>query len=187
METRVLFSKSGKTRVPGLDNDSDYKVYSSEEEDVFMEDPIIDQNSASKPLMYPRHRAKVKSRRPECKSRFFIRFCVCFVLLFMCLAAVTGLIMFLLKKDNRSKVHKHKPTASDVNEHLIGCSHIEVEDVWVKGFPKLITESAFRMVEVNQDGVLDVIFGFGTGNLNEHGYRRIACLMRNPQRSQAPF
>ena len=33
----------------------------------------------------------------------------------------------------------------------------------MQGFPKLITESAFRMLDVNQDGVLDVIFGFGTG------------------------
>ena len=40
---------------------------------------------------------------------------------------------------------------------------IHVEDVWVQGFPKLITESAFRMLDVNKDGTLDVIIGFGTG------------------------
>ncbi|KAK7105709.1 hypothetical protein V1264_017053 [Littorina saxatilis] len=46
---------------------------------------------------------------------------------------------------------------------LIGCDRIEVEDVWVQGIPKLLTESAFRLVDVNQDGVLDVIMGFMTG------------------------
>ena len=33
----------------------------------------------------------------------------------------------------------------------------------MQGIPKLITESAFRMLDVNNDGVLDVVFGFGTG------------------------
>ncbi len=40
---------------------------------------------------------------------------------------------------------------------------MQVEDVWVTGIPKLMTESAFRLVDVNQDGVLDVLFGFATG------------------------
>lgn len=44
-----------------------------------------------------------------------------------------------------------------------GCSKITVEDVWVKGIPKLTTESALRMVEANGDDILDVIIGFGTG------------------------
>lgn len=46
---------------------------------------------------------------------------------------------------------------------LIGCSKMSVEDVWVVGVPKLTTESSIRLVDVNQDGELDVILGFGTG------------------------
>jgi hypothetical protein len=47
--------------------------------------------------------------------------------------------------------------------NLIGCNNLEIDDVWTVGLPKLNTESAFRLVDVNSDGVLDVIFGFGTG------------------------
>lgn len=43
------------------------------------------------------------------------------------------------------------------------CDNIKVEDVWVKQFPKLLTESAFRTVDVNSDGIEDVIFGYATG------------------------
>ncbi|KAH9369275.1 hypothetical protein HPB48_012351 [Haemaphysalis longicornis] len=38
----------------------------------------------------------------------------------------------------------------------------------------LTTESAFRHLDVNGDGVLDVVFGFGTG-LDAYRYPRVAC------------
>ena len=51
------------------------------------------------------------------------------------------------------------------NSAVIGCSYIEVEDVWITKLPKLTTESALRMIDVNSDKVLDVILGFATGKL----------------------
>lgn len=39
---------------------------------------------------------------------------------------------------------------------------IEIESIWTSAFPKLMTESAFRLVDCNQDGILDIIFGYGT-------------------------
>jgi hypothetical protein len=41
--------------------------------------------------------------------------------------------------------------------------HVQIELLWTSAFPKLITESAFRLVDCNSDGILDVIFGYGTG------------------------
>jgi len=38
-----------------------------------------------------------------------------------------------------------------------------VDDVWVSGFAKLMTESALRLLDVNHDGTLDVLLGFATG------------------------
>ena len=35
--------------------------------------------------------------------------------------------------------------------------------VWQKKFPKLLTEGSTRMLDVNKDGILDVVMGFGTG------------------------
>lgn len=49
------------------------------------------------------------------------------------------------------------------SKKIVGCSQFGVEEVWVKNFPKLLTESAIRLVDINQDGVQDVVFGFATG------------------------
>ena len=43
------------------------------------------------------------------------------------------------------------------------CDNINVEDVWVQHFPKLLTESAFRLIDVNNDSIDDIIFGYATG------------------------
>lgn len=43
------------------------------------------------------------------------------------------------------------------------CDNIHVEDVWVQQFPKLLTESAFRVLDVNNDSIDDIIFGYATG------------------------
>jgi len=47
-----------------------------------------------------------------------------------------------------------------------GPCELSVSDVWVTGFAKLMTESALRTLDVNQDGVLDVLLGFATGQRN---------------------
>lgn len=45
------------------------------------------------------------------------------------------------------------------------CSNVKVKDVWAKTFPMLGTESAFRLIDLNHDDVLDVVLGFSTGKL----------------------
>ncbi len=40
---------------------------------------------------------------------------------------------------------------------------VEIEFLWTSAFPKLLTETAFRLVDCNSDGILDIIFGYGTG------------------------
>jgi len=54
-------------------------------------------------------------------------------------------------------------TTLPVKEVDVGCGELSVDDVWVSGFAKLMTESALRLVDVNQDGILDVLLGFATG------------------------
>ena len=56
---------------------------------------------------------------------------------------------------------------SKVLEKLHPCDNIMVEDVWVKHFPKFLTESSFRTADVNQDGTDDIIFGYATGKGSE--------------------
>ena len=49
------------------------------------------------------------------------------------------------------------------NKEIPWQDNVRIELLWTSAFPKLITESAFRLVDCNSDGVLDVIFGYGTG------------------------
>ena len=60
---------------------------------------------------------------------------------------------------------KHKQLMLELrrNRTFVGCNKVKVKDVWTYGVPKLLTESAFRLLDVNEDGVLDIIFGFATG------------------------
>ncbi|XP_076457343.1 uncharacterized protein LOC143291388 [Babylonia areolata] len=137
----------------------------------------------SKPLMHPRHRAtKVKSRTPQCKCRSLCKLLLTCLLAFALTGSLVSLILYTFNKhpgpDQSGTVTQGAAGAEaeadaggggggggegERSERLMGCDQVEVEDVWVVGFPKLLTESAFRLVDVNQDGVLDVILGFATG------------------------
>ncbi|KAJ4436085.1 hypothetical protein ANN_18712 [Periplaneta americana] len=46
---------------------------------------------------------------------------------------------------------------------IVPCTELVVEDVWTKTLSKLTVETAVRLNDVNGDGVLDVIVGYGTG------------------------
>jgi len=55
----------------------------------------------------------------------------------------------------------------------VGCGELTVDDVWVTGFAKLMTESALRLLDVNGDGVLDVLLGFATGQRAFQLYKKV--------------
>lgn len=42
------------------------------------------------------------------------------------------------------------------------CTAFDITDVWVQSFPKLTSETAVRLNDVNHDGVLDIVLGYGT-------------------------
>ncbi|XP_041373917.1 uncharacterized protein LOC121386932 [Gigantopelta aegis] len=181
MEARVIFSKKAKHRNGYLEEfpttEKDYEGEYSDEDDVFVEDPILDIAGATKPLMHPRKRTKVTSRTPECKCRVLFRPILYFLLLVIALGGLMLLILYLMDK------YKHHSDSSSGNLYdangllsssVIGCDTIEVEDVWVVGIPKLLTESALRLVDVNQDGTLDVILGFATG-ADGYGIPDVVC------------
>ena len=178
METKVVYNKGGKRNgyLPDtFDRPPDWENEYSEEDEVFVEHPRLDHSSATKPLMYPRQRAKVRGRGPHCRCRPIINAVCCFLFLVLSLGSLMSLVVYFVNKHNKSKEdilpNKHTPVLflkqkPEVDySDIVGCDHIDVEDVWVVGIPKLLTESAFRLVDVNQDGVLDIIFGFATGKL----------------------
>ena len=59
--------------------------------------------------------------------------------------------------------HKTKPKKPSIEETVLPCTDFEVEDVWIQNIPKLLTETAVRLVDVNKDDILDVVMGFSTG------------------------
>ena len=50
-----------------------------------------------------------------------------------------------------------------IDGFLVGCQRLEIIPIWQAKFPKLIVEGSTRMLYINDDKVLDVVFGFGTG------------------------
>ncbi|KAI8508971.1 hypothetical protein Bbelb_128190 [Branchiostoma belcheri] len=88
------------------------------------------------------------------------------MLVFLLLALVTMVIAIVRLKEEYDACDD---VATGANAAVwkpgspVGCSRLSVQDVWTATFPKLLTESAMRLMDVNGDGVLDVVTGFGTG------------------------
>jgi len=192
LDMRVVYNKGGKKNGyhgrPEMDFDrpSDWDNDESEEDEVFMQGSSLDHDRAARPLMFPRTRAKNRLGYGRC-ARFkhvFNAVC-CFIFLVLSLGSLMGLVVYFVNKHNanhlnatlletslnvglfvpETPIYKFvKERKSPVFSDVIGCDNVHVEDVWTIGFPKLLTESAFRLLDVNQDGDLDVIMGFATGN-----------------------
>ncbi|CAF1947391.1 unnamed protein product [Rotaria magnacalcarata] len=99
------------------------------------------------------YRNRQYDKRP---LRFFL---CCTFSTALILATVIVLLSSIVYHSNKEKTY---------NEN------VQIEVIWTSGFPKLITETAFRLVDCNSDGILDVIFGFGTG-VDALGDNRLLC------------
>jgi hypothetical protein len=72
--------------------------------------------------------------------------------------------MFPLPLDQLMKFLK-AGEGSELGDTVIPCTELVVEGVWTKSLSKLTVESAVRLNDVNRDGIMDVIIGYGTGLL----------------------
>lgn len=164
---------NGRLRAPSdsLGNETDDE-YTDDEDEVFIQGGIHIDKFSSKPLMYPRNRPKLKKYAHykcdncTCRNRKNVKPVICVFFLLASLGCIITLIVFYFNGKNEKQFISQNSNefSSMKNEfNLIGCNNLEIDDVWTVGLPKLNTESAFRLVDVNSDGVLDVIFGFGTG------------------------
>ena len=157
---------------------SGYHDYHSSDDELSSDDEYEDDSGkytedlppdqVSKPLMHPRQRPRVKVKRAKRKNWQHIVWPIVYMFIFLAsMAAFVCLIVYVVNTYTNKLLlaeFNHMPQSrGQQNKTLIGCSDVEVEDVWVVGRPKILTESAFRLLDVNQDGILDVIFGFATG------------------------
>ncbi|KAK3581051.1 hypothetical protein CHS0354_013959 [Potamilus streckersoni] len=178
METKVFFSRRGKKNgyiQDEFEKSDDWENEYSDEDEVFVKDQGIE-NGSAEPLMYSKQRSRIRGRGSDCSCKSICKAVLCFFFLVTSLGSLMGLVVYYVNKPSYTKPGSQISTQSLKEENLdiIGCDSIQVEDVWVKGFPKLLTETAFRLVDVNKDGVLDVILGFATG---ADGYKipKIVC------------
>ncbi|XP_026286303.1 uncharacterized protein LOC113211963 isoform X1 [Frankliniella occidentalis] len=147
------------------------------DDEVFIRDgkngyKMDEESGLKKPLMPLRRRQKPAYFAPgatqDTKSRCKIFFAPC-CYGFAALSILLGLLALSVIIINYfplplSKLlvwfgkNSHLP-----NQKLIPCTELVTSDVWVQTFPKLTSETAVRLSDVNHDGVLDVILGYGTG------------------------
>ncbi|CAF0764320.1 unnamed protein product [Didymodactylos carnosus] len=88
----------------------------------------------------------ILSFRQKREQRTAGRLCLCVTLFTgLILATVITFLSAFIYQENQTKLE------------------IKVELIWTTGLPKLITETSFRLLDSNKDGVLDIVFGYGTG------------------------
>lgn len=46
---------------------------------------------------------------------------------------------------------------------LIPCTEISVQSIWTNNFSKITSQPAFALSDINNDEILDIIIGYGTG------------------------
>ena len=157
-----LFShKNTQLYRDNTDSDSDTVVFDRKYSTNSQESYDSSGNEAqfqTKPLMHPRKRVKTKVRTRQTKG--CLQRCVwpfLYVIFFM--GAITALVLAVVYSLN----FFDKRASASSQKKILGCSHVTKNTVWTVGIPKLVTESSFRLVDVNSDGVLDILFGFATG------------------------
>ncbi|GFT02758.1 uncharacterized protein TNCV_879611 [Trichonephila clavipes] len=142
----------------------------------------LEENGVNKPLMAPRLRSKdtlhtkvrkVPSLRVIWAPIFY------FLVTLSSIIILISLVVFLIN------IFMKNISSHDHNNHIKGtkllpCTRIITQDVWVKTFPMLTTETAVRLNDVNSDGVEDFILGFGTG-ADAFYYPKVVCHVYFPK------
>lgn len=148
--------------------------YCLEEYNNYHEHPEEVRQKISKFVVFRGKHVKPNSNRPNTYKKGHLKKCI----IFTCCVVLIILTLVLVYVFNHQKIKDKKQllsqhTDTDTSDTK-GCDHIEVEDVWITALPKLLTESAFRLLDVNQDGILDIIFGFATG-VDGYSIPRVVC------------
>ncbi|XP_021931466.1 uncharacterized protein LOC110835503 isoform X3 [Zootermopsis nevadensis] len=141
------------------DSFEDEDVSDDVEDEVFIRDgrngfKVDEERGVKRPLMAPRRKSKSShfhseiGRRRRCRAHFA--------------PCCYGCIALSALLDQVTKFWK-VGVRSQLGNVVIPCTELFVEDVWTKSLSKLTVESAVQLNDINKDGVMDVIIGYGTG------------------------
>ena len=139
-----------------------------EDDEVFVNNKRVN-GSARKPLIKSKKNGKksdgvhaeIRTGKPHAK-----RCCGPICCIFIGLKSLFGVIALTIVLTNyftHSGWLFWNFGSSSESEEFVGCQNLEIIPVWQAKFPKLMMEGSTRMLQVNEDQVLDVVFGFGTG------------------------
>ncbi|XP_050299477.1 uncharacterized protein LOC126738245 [Anthonomus grandis grandis] len=147
------------------------------EDEVFIRDgkngyKFAEELNVKRPLMAPRRKhgkhdlgTRLKPR-PPCRA--WCKPC-CYVLI--ALSILIGLIILVvvlvsiypLPLDKLRDWIISKEKKVDKSDRYLPCTNLRVTDVWAVNFPGLTTDSPVRTLDINKDGIEDVVFGYGVG------------------------
>ncbi|KAJ6640343.1 hypothetical protein Bhyg_13093, partial [Pseudolycoriella hygida] len=155
------------------------------EDDVFIRDGKMsknfEENGLKRPLMAPRRKKhkvyspvaaimKKKVKCWKCCEPFCYGFVALAILIAIIFLAAVLLAMFpvplqkvklWLRKDGQLQASSEFNDYGIFNGELVPCTQISVHKTWSKAFSKLSSESPVRKCDINQDGVEDIIIGYG--------------------------
>ena len=160
LNTDISKSESAKIEEPNFDSnrESGNSVDFESDQDISVNDDLAHQFM---PLLHHGDTIQVSHKNSRCNKNSKLLMVFSFITL-LCLVFTS-----LLWINNGCMIF-----CEEANIKRPGCTNISKTVVWTHGIPKLITESAFRLVDVNQDGILDIIFGFATGKFFSHMKRK---------------
>lgn len=153
------------------DSFDDEDVSDEVEDEVFIRDgrngfKLDEERGVKRPLMAPRRKLKPSQFHNENFKTSTLKFlCVPCCYGFLALTALLGLIavvVILIMWFPVPVEHLAFWRTAPVHTKMTHCNDIYTEDVWVQTFPKLTSESALQLNDVNSDGILDIIIGYGS-------------------------
>ena len=117
--------------------------------------PLIDSDSSSVENVIPLSIGKIKIFKPRRRNRFLMKkyFKMCSMV-----AVIIFFTIYLYRLKDSLYFSSNSSKSSQTS-----CDRLSTTIVWNTTFPMLTIESALRLVDVDNDTVLDVIVPFGTG------------------------
>lgn len=168
------------------DDDDDSEELDDEINDSYAKGLHSPARKAQKPLMPPNRVTKIRRvhSKPWCTTRACFVFFVWLAFFSICVSGLVLLILHVVESGNSKtdtssshfvkKVLLGKKESFRDEREISSCDELSFNKVWHAAFPKLMTETAVRLNDVNQDGVDDLMIGFSTG-VDGYNAPKISC------------
>lgn len=164
------------------------KDLSGSEEDIFVSEKqnndyyeMKERNSDTNENNYFTYKKEMSVKRIKpvsiCSWRGSTLLCIWFVLFLVGVVSISYCLQVAIsripnKKFTGSGIKIYKPVVKNrtTSQRIVTshhnytepCSDFKVEPIWTKSFDKLRTKSPIRLLDVNKDGIDDILYGFST-------------------------